>query len=65
MSRQQTFDVVARMRERMERELARERDRIDRFVQQRDDWGDVIAHQEARDRELERGDSPLTHWRAA
>jgi hypothetical protein len=55
--RQQEADVVARMR--LDRHL---RDVADYdWRERRDDWGDEVARAEARDRALERGDSPLCH----
>jgi hypothetical protein len=56
--RQQQADVVARMR--LDRRL-RDVDDYD-WRERRDDWGDEVARAEARDRALERGDSPLCHW---
>lgn len=60
-SRQQQTDIVARMRDRLARHLAGERPDYD-WRERRDDAGDVIARRERLDRDLERGDSPETHY---
>lgn len=60
-SRQQQSDIVARMRARLARQLAGERPDYD-WRERPDDAGDVIARRELRDRNLERGDSPDTHY---
>lgn len=59
--RQQQTDVVARMRVRMGRILAGAAQDYD-WRERRDDEGDLIAARERRDRDLERGDSPHTHY---